>query len=155
MRSVRRLMCCGSVLLATSGVAVGQDASNEAVMKLVKDFVAAEKAYDAASLDRLISDQYVEISPAGEVDAHDRFLSFYAPEKKIAWPPMTISDEHVRMFGSTAVEVMKFTYQMPGANGQTRPMQIRGSFVAQRNAAGWRLIAAQYTGIRPTPPDAH
>lgn len=154
MRAVPVLVGLG-VLAAAGGAAVGQVASSDAVTRLVKEFVAAEQAYDAPALSRLISDQYVEISPAGEVDAHDRFLSFYAPEKKIAWPPMTVSDEQVRVFGNTAIEVVKVTYQMPGANGQTRSLEIRASFIAQREAAGWKLIGTQFTGIRPLPSVAH
>jgi ketosteroid isomerase-like protein len=124
-------------------------AEDTAVQQLVQNFLSAEKAYDAASLSRLISESYVEVSPAGEVDEHDRFLGFYAPEKKTDWPSMSTSDINVRLFGDTAIEVVKFTYQMPGPGGTTRTMEIRGSFIAQKEHGTWKLLGAHYTGIRP------
>jgi ketosteroid isomerase-like protein len=135
----------GAVVSAHALPRVAEDA---AVQQLVQNFLSAEKAYDAASLSRLISESYVEVSPAGEVDEHDRFLGFYAPEKKTDWPPMSTSDINVRLFGDTAIEVVKFTYQMPGPGGTTRVMEIRGSFIAQKERGIWKLLGAHYTGIR-------
>ena len=131
--------------------AVAQDSPQAAVSSLVKRFLAAEQAYDAQSLSQLISDQYVEVSPAGEVDAHDRFLGFYTPNKKTEWPPMQISEEQVRVFGDTAIEILRFTYTMPAPGGGVRPLEIRGSFTAHRENGTWKLLGAQYTGIRPVP----
>lgn len=123
-------------------------ADDAAVQQLVQNFLSAEKAYDAPSLARMISESYVEVSPAGEVDEHDRFLGFYAPEKKTDWPSMSTSDINVRMFGDTAIEVVKFTYQMPGPDGVTHAREIRGSFIAQKEKGTWKLLGAHYTGIR-------
>lgn len=124
---------------------VGEDA---VVKQLVENFLKAEQSYDAASLAHMISESYVEVSPAGEVDEHDRFLSFYSPEKKTDWPQMSTSDISVRMFGDTAIEIVKFTYEMPQPDGGTRSMEMRGSFIAQRENGAWKLLGAHYTGIR-------
>ena len=102
------------------------------VSTLVSHFLQAEQAFDAAALDKLISPQYEGISPAGEVDPHDRFLSFYMADKKIPWPTTTIEDEHTRIFGDTAVDTMKFIYTIPGPDKTTHRLEIRGRFVRQR-----------------------
>ncbi len=141
-----------SLLVAiVSASAVAQDNPQAAVSSLVKRFLASEQAYDAQSLAQLISDQYVEVSPAGEVDAHDRFLGFYAPDKKTEWPPMQTSEEQVRVSGDTAIEILRFTYTMPAPGGGVRPLEIRGSFTAHRENGTWKLLGAQYTSIRPAP----
>ncbi|GAA3768456.1 nuclear transport factor 2 family protein [Terriglobus aquaticus] len=143
-----------ALLLVAASVApmAKAQASPEAEVKtLVQRFFAAEKAYDADALAKLVDPQYFEISPAGELDEHDRFLGFYAPEKKTAWPPMTVSEEKVRVFSDVAVETLKTSYEMPDGNGGTRTRAIRALFVAHRESTGWKLISAQYTGIRPAP----
>ncbi|WP_419803959.1 nuclear transport factor 2 family protein [Terriglobus sp.] len=145
-------VCGGLAVISTAQGMYAQQPAETQVKALVQRFFAAEKAYDAGALTKLIDPDYVEISPAGEVDAHDRFLGFYTPGKKIAWPPMVISEEQVRTFGDTAIETLKTTYTMPDGKGGTRNLDIRGTFVAQQKDGMWRLIGAQYTGIRPVPP---
>ncbi len=126
-----------------------QSSTEAEVSNLVSRFRAAEQAYDPAALAALLSDRYVEISPAGEVDAYDRFLGFYTPDKKVPWPPMSVSEEQVRVFGDTAIDAMKLTYTMPAPDGTTRTLAMRAVFTAQRSAGRWQMIGAQFTGIRP------
>ena len=150
------MKCLQSVMVAAGcavsmSTAVAQSAAVGEVSHLVASFRAAEQGYDAPALAKLISSQYVEVSPAGEVDAHDRFLGFYTPDKKAEWPPMSAGEEQVRVFGDTAIDVLKFTYTMAAPGGATRMMEVRASFVAQRESGTWKLIGAQYTGIRPMP----
>ena len=121
--------------------------------QLVQAFRKAEQDYDVPALTRLISDRFVEISPAGEIDGHDRFLNFYTPDKKIEWPPYTV-DETIRVFGDVAIDIVTFHYSMPGPDGQRRAMDIRSTFTAQNIGGTWKLIQTQHTGIRPAPPAA-
>ena len=150
MRQLRWLLMCGTLLIC-SNVSAQTDPANQ-VRALVKSFYAAEQAYDPNALRGLIDEQYVEISPAGEVDAHDRFLGFYAPDQKTEWPPMTLTDEQVRVFGDTAVEIAKISYAMKAADGTPRTLEVRVTFIAHRVENGWKLLGAQFTGIRPVPP---
>lgn len=138
-----------SAVVSAHAYEVPRPADSAAVQQLVQNFRDAEQAYDAATLSHLISENYVEVSPAGEVDEHDRFLGFYTPEKKIDWPAVAVSDMNVRVYGDTAIEILKFTYQMPGPDGATRAMEIRGSFIAQKKKGTWKLLGAHYTGVRP------
>lgn len=72
--------------------------------------------------------------------------------KKTAWPPFTMKEEPIRVFGDTAVDIVTFHYDMPGPNGLTRSMEIRSTFTAQRTNGVWKLIQSQHTGVRPAPP---
>ena len=148
MKRIKGILAVLMLTAVTSAHAVPRVGEDAVVKQLVENFLKAEQSYDATSLARMISESYVEVSPAGEVDEHDRFLSFYAPEKKTDWPPMSTSDIRVRMFGDTAIEIVKFTYQMPQPDGGTRSMEMRGSFIAQRENGTWKLLGAHYTGIR-------
>lgn len=123
--------------------------AEQEVAKLVRDFQAAEQAYDPAALARLTDARYVEVSPRGEVDERARFLGFYEPAQRKPWPPLAVSDEQIRVFGTTALDVLTLTYTVPGPDGTSRSRAVRAIFVAQRGAQGWRLLGAQYTGIMP------
>ena len=140
-----------SAYLSMAVSAVAQTAPDVAVPALVDKFLAAEKAYDSAALAKLIDAKFVEISPAGEVDEHDRFLGFYTADKKQEWPPMTVTEKHVRVFGDTAIEMVKVSYAMSGPDGKPHQLEIRSVFTAQRKGTEWKLIGAQHTGIRPVP----
>ena len=54
---------------------------------LLNTFVQAQRTFDVSQLNEILAPDYVEISPAGEVDPRAEVLSFYAPEKKVADPP--------------------------------------------------------------------
>lgn len=150
MKRLQMVMLAAGCAVSMS-TAVAQGAAETEVSHLVANFRAAEQGYDAPALGKLISDHYVEVSPAGEVDAHARFLGFYTPDKKAEWPPMSVGEEQVRVFGDTAIDVLKLTYTMAGPGGATRAIEVRASFVAQRESGTWKLLGAQYTGIRPVP----
>ena len=123
--------------------------AEQEVAQLVRDFQAAEQAYDPAALARLTDVHYVEVSPRGEVDERTRFLGFYQPAQRKPWPPVAVSDEQIRVVGATALDVLTLTYTLPGPDGASRTRAMRATFVAQRSAEGWRLLGAQYTGIMP------
>ena len=141
----------GVAVAMWSSQVVAQTGASVAIPALVKNFMAAEQAYDAALLQTMISKQYVEVSPAGEVDSYDRFLGFYAPSEKTEWPPYTVSEETVRDFDGVAIEIAKITYSMKGTDGSTHAMDIRATFVARLEDGRYKLLSAQYTGIRPAP----
>lgn len=145
----------GSLLLVFSSRAQSSSPDERAVAQLVRDFRAAEQAYDPAALARLTDEHYVEISPRGEVDERARFLSFYQPEQpeqRKPWPPLAVSEEQIRVLGPIALDVLKLTYTLPGPDGTSRTQAVRATFVAQRGATGWRMVGAQYTGILPPAP---
>ena len=147
------LLAVGGCLLAHPGHAqTTTSRAEQEVAQLVREFRAAEQAYDPTALARLTAERYVEVSPRGEVDERARFLGFYQPALRKPWPPLAVSDEQIRVFGTTALDVLTLTYTLPGPDGTSRSQAVRATFVAQRSAQGWRLLGAQYTGIVPTAP---
>lgn len=144
---------CG-LLAVTSHAQSPATPAEQEVAQLVRQFQAAEQAYDPAALARLTDEHYVEISPRGEVDERARFLGFYQPELRKPWPPVRVSEEQIRVLGTTALEVLRLTYTLPGSDGTSRTYAVRATFVAQRGATGWRLVGAQYTAIVLAPPAA-
>lgn len=42
----------------------------------------AQRTFDQAAMDRLLAEDYVEVSPVGDVDPRAKVLSFYTPEAR-------------------------------------------------------------------------
>ncbi len=114
-------------------------------------YFRAEAQFDLGALKAVLDPQFVEISPLGEVDEHDKVLSFYAPEQKVAAPPMQFEPYAVRRHGDFAVLSTRATMTV---KEQSRSMTV--GLTARRDADGWKLLSAQYTVLRPkaAPPAA-
>ena len=123
---------------------------------LLRQFTQAQKNYDAAKLDEILAPDYVEISPAGEVDPRAKVLGFYAPEKKSARQGELVSYEldeiTSRIYGDTAIVVARLPFTMKTPDGQTLSRALRCTFVCRKTGGKWRIASAQYTGIRPQTP---
>lgn len=116
---------------------------------LLKTFVEAQRTFDVAQLDDLLAPDYVEVSPAGEVDPRAKVLGFYAPDKKVAdAPPATLDEIATRVTGDTAITIARLTYQMKGPDGASMERSMRCVFVTRIIGTRWKLVSAQYTPIR-------
>ncbi len=121
------------------------------VVQLITAFTRAQHDFDQAQLRKLTDDDYVEISPIGEVDPRDKMLAFYDPAKKVEGPAMTVGDTTVRMAGrDVAIAVTTISYSLPGKDGP-RAVAMRAVFVAVRDGRAWKLASAQYTPVRTKP----
>src|SRR5688572_30216017 len=81
-------------LLLLSGVSVfAQTKDDEALKSLVKQMTAAQANYDATALGKLLTADYIEISPVGEFDSREKVLGFYKPELKPTAEKMTATTE--------------------------------------------------------------
>lgn len=127
----------------------------EEINTLLRGFTEAQKNYDAAKLDEILAPDYVEISPAGEVDPRAKVLGFYAPDKKSARAGELVSyglDEiNTRIYGDTAIVIARLPFTIKTPDGQTATRSLRCTFVCRKTRGKWRIASAQYTGIR-TPP---
>lgn len=162
----RLVLCCTLLLLCfVSSQASSPPTSQgfkfkveEEINTLLRQFTEAQKNYDAARLDEILAPDYVEISPAGEVDPRAKVLGFYAPEKKRERAGELVSYEldeiNTRIYGDTAIVVARLPFTMKSPDGQTMSRALRCTFVCRKTRGKWRIASAQYTGIRPSQPPA-
>jgi hypothetical protein len=135
------------LLVMASGTAIAAPVDDE-LTALVKRHAEAQGSFDVATLKAITAENYVEISPFGEVDPREKMLSFYAPEQKRPSPQLKIDEPLVRVFGDSAVIYTRLSYTM-GAGETARTFAMRAGYVAQLKDGKWLLVSAQYTGIRP------
>ena len=141
-------------VLTAVGVSSAQTGSKDdaALTSLIKQMTAAQVAYDAPALNRILTADYIEVSPVGDVDHRDKVLGFYKPESE---PPgittiVDVSDVSIRNYGKFAVVIVQLNYAVAEIAQPVRSM--RATFVCRSEKGGWKIASAQYTGIRPAQP---
>ena len=53
----------------------------------------------------------------------------------------------MRVYGDVGIQTVKLTYTMAG--GEQRMMSLRATLVAHKRGGEWKMVSAQYTGVRP------
>lgn len=140
----------GSCASLVSPVQAAED-SAKAVTDLVQRFTQAQSAMDVPTLAALTAENYVEISPLGEVDPREKMLTFYVKDDKRSLPIMTVDDISTRLLRDSAVVIARISYSSV-IEGQSRTFSLRSTFVAEKVGAIWKLVSAHYTPIRPKNP---
>lgn len=144
-------------LMLISGISVfAQSKDDEALKSLVRQMTEAQQNYNPAVLDKILTADYIEISPAGEFDPRAKVLGFYKPDLKP--PPEKMSatvetDEFsIRNYGNFAVVITRLNYKITSEGKSLPPRGIRATFICRKEKGVWKITSAQYTGIRPPPP---
>lgn len=119
---------------------------------LVKKLTDAQLAYDSASLDKIFTADYIEISPLGEFDPRAKVLGFYSPEEKAKAGNISgsvdASEYSIRVYKDFAIVITRLNYTMTSEGKQLPPRGIRATFVCRKEKSGWKIASAQYTSIR-------
>jgi len=147
-RRCSKTFCIAGVLACQSITAAQAATPEQSVSELVQRFATAQGTFDRAALEALTAENYIEISPIGEVDPRAKMLSFYVKHDDKLLPAITVDEIMPRVLGNTAIVLAKMSYVMT-VGGQTRTSALRSSFVAQQQGGAWKLVSAQYTPIRP------
>ncbi|MBC3807214.1 nuclear transport factor 2 family protein [Undibacterium seohonense] len=149
-RGIASLPILFASLLSVTAMATAQTGSpypsNEALAMLQKH-VQAQANFDQKTLDAIMHSQYIEVSPAGEVDERSKVLSFYAIENKKQSPVVEVLEPVFRDVAEGKLVIAKLRYKMQ-AGEQTRQFSIRASYMLCKEKADWKVCSAQYTGIR-------
>jgi uncharacterized protein (TIGR02246 family) len=144
------------LLLLSSVSAFAQTKDDAALKSLVKQFTDAQQNYDANTLDKIFTPDYIEISPVGEFDPREKVLGFYKPELKPPVDKMTASTEatdfSIRVYDKFAVVIARLNYTITSDGKPLPPRSMRATIVCKKEKGAWKIASAQYTGIRPPQP---
>ena len=145
-----------SVLLATIALASVQLHAQEAapqqqLLKLVQAYAEAQRDFEPSKIDAIVTRDFYEVSPIGEVDPREKVLGFYLPANKRETPTMEVSEPSIQVFGNTGTILVKLSGTST-VNAEKRNFAFRAGYVAVNEGGKWKLASAQYTGIRPPKP---
>jgi hypothetical protein len=144
--SVALLVPLGALAHAAAPAA----AENTKLTNIVETFSRAQANFDQATLRRLTTTDYLEVSPIGNGDPREAMLGFYAPDKKMAAPSLTVSDPTVVRGDGNAMVLVRLWLAMRGASAEAKPGQMRASFLLCQEGGDWKIAFAQYTPLRST-----
>lgn len=141
-------------LLLFSSISVFAQSKDEAALKsLVKQMTDAQMSYQPEALDKIFAADYIEISPVGEFDPREKVLGFYKPEMKPDSSKMTATveatDFSIRHYDKFAVVITRLNYTRTVGGKTLPPVSMRATIVCRKEKGEWKIVSAQYTGIRP------
>ena len=152
MRLYLTIATLALTLFAAPGEAQNGKASDAPVIALVQAFSDARGRFDAKALDALLTPDYVEVSPRGEIDRRQAVLGFYAADKATPAPPMSLGTQDVRRYGDTAIVIGSVDYAISTSTGGTVKRTVRVTYVERRVSNRWLMASVQYTGVQPATP---
>lgn len=83
------------ILLFSSVSIFAQTKDDAALKNLIKQMTDAQTNFQPATLDKILTADYIEISPLGEFDTRDKVLKFYKPELKPSADKMSATVEAI------------------------------------------------------------
>jgi ketosteroid isomerase-like protein len=132
----------GSALTLVPCVSIaGDTADGKTVAALDTEYQAAVKNNDAATMDRILADDFVVVIGSGKIYTKADLLQM-ARTGRVHYEHQEDSDQAVRVWGDTAVVTAKLW--MKGTDqGKPFDYHIWFSDTYVRTAAGWRYVHGQ------------
>src|SRR5436190_16720703 len=139
-----------ATLIAMTATQAGLSPAERAVVAVVQQLADAQRTFDQAALDRLLTSDYVEVSPVGDVDDRSKVIGFYSADAKAKSPVVSsivIDEPNVRIDGTHAIVIVRQTTNV-GSAGASRAVVMRVTAHLRRIGNDWRIASTHYTGIR-------
>jgi ketosteroid isomerase-like protein len=143
MRLHLTIVTLGLTAITAPGEARNVGSSDAPIIALVQAFSDARSHFDPKALDALLTPDYVEVSPRGEIDRRQAVLGFYAADKATPVPPMSLATQDVRRYGDTAIVIGSVDYTIPTPTGAVK-RTVRVTYVERRVGTRWLMASAQY-----------
>lgn len=146
-------MVAAAALLAATGFAAASPADDQkAVAALDTQYQAAVKANDAATMDRILDDNFILVLGNGTTATKADLLK-EARDKSIAWEHQEeeAGTQTVRVWGDTAVVTAKLWVKgKQGDKSFDRKLWFSDTYV--RTPKGWRYVFGQASLALPPAP---
>ena len=117
--------------------------AEQAVLKLLDNWMDALKGNDVAALERILADDFMIVGSDGSIRSKDQEL---APIKSgdIKFESFTVEGVKVHVYGDTAVVTGVGTYKVT-FKGRTASARERFFDVYQKRKGRWQVIASRQT----------
>ena len=152
MKTMRaQTLLVGLLVAAGSVAAVGDSAVDQkTVAALDTQYQAAVKASDAATMDRILADDFVVVTGTGQIYTKLDLINM-ARTKRVQYEHQEEASQTVRVWGDTAV-VTALLWLKGVDQGKAFDWHVWFSDTYVRTPSGWRYVHGQAS--RPMPPDA-
>jgi ketosteroid isomerase-like protein len=138
----------GAIPLFAGGLSLAQKHENHhEIDQLEDEWRNAVVNSDTKTMDSLLADDYMAITPAGTLRSRDETLKNMSSGNE-HFTSLTITDRKVRFYGTTAVVTSLATIQASTSGGQVVG-DYRYTHVYVRNAQGqWKIVSSEASHVR-------
>ena len=121
----------------------------EPIPEFLTKWTEAERTGDVATLDTLLTDDFVGVGPLGFTLPKDQWLARHQGDD-LTYDTFDLEEVHTRVHGDMALVTARQSAR--GAyRGQPTPQEIRDSLALVRDAGDWRLAGIHMSFIAGTP----
>lgn len=131
-------LALGAAALPVSAETNDQAAVGEAVAKLIKAMLAA----DRATLESLVSDKLSYGHSGGVLESKKEFVDVVS-SKKTVYKSIELSNQTVEIAGNNAIARHHWESESGTGDGKWNVSKIRVLQVWQKEPSGWKLLARQ------------
>jgi ketosteroid isomerase-like protein len=146
MKTERWLRAAGLALAfaIVPGLAAGESAAEieKLVAKLDTEYQAAVKANDAATMDRILAEDFVLITGRGKVFTKADLLE-EARKKSTVYEKQDELEQRVRVFGDHTAVVTALLWIKGTSEGKTTERKLWFSDTYVKTPKGWRYVLGQ------------
>ena len=137
---MQKLLVVVVLLLISAPVAYSQSNTEQAILKLTRDWLAAEERHDRATLLRIIADDFQGTGPMGNTVFKEDVIPLEGSESG----GLAIQAEALkaRMFGDTSV-VTGRGVQKEGSESR----QVRFTVVFAKRGENWQMVAGHLSAV--------
>lgn len=152
MKTKLRLGLIAATFLTSASLLNGQSPAEveKIVAKLDTEYQAAVKANDAATMDRILADDFVLITGRGKTFSKADLLKA-AQDKSTVYEQQDEIEQKVRVWGDTAV-VTALLWIKSTSDGKSSDRKLWFSDTYVRTAKGWRYVLGQASLPLPSEP---
>ena len=151
MRFAMSLLAIGTVLVIDASKSFASASDDEKIVAaLDTQYQAAVKNNDAATMDRILADDFVLVTGRGKTQSKADLLK-EARSKAIVYEHQEDSNQKVRVWGDTAV-VTALLWAKGTEEGKPFEYKLWFSDIYVRTATGWRYLFAQASLPLPKEP---
>jgi ketosteroid isomerase-like protein len=137
-----------ALLAPTLGRAADADAERD-IARLSRQVIDARLKADTKALDALLADDYVGISPSGEVGTKAESLK-RLKDGTFHFDSIEPSEVKVRVYGDAAVLTARGHVKVTN-RGRADTLSVRVTEVYVKHGGTWRCVSAQVTRIAEPP----
>jgi ketosteroid isomerase-like protein len=139
---MRRLSLTAGLLIAVVSPLLAQTkvaSTEEIILQLTRDWLAAEERHDRATLQKIIADDFQATGPRGNTLFKDDVL----PEEgaQSGGLSITTSEVKARVFGNTAVVTAH------GVQKSEEKREVRFTVIFAKRDDRWQMVAGHLSGV--------
>ena len=136
---MKKLLVAVALLVIVAPVAFSQSNTEQAILSLTRDWLAAEERHDRATLLRIIADDFQGTGPMGTTVFKKDVIPIEGSEA--GGLAIQVDDLKARMFGDTSVVTGR------GVSKEGEKGQLRFTVVFAKRGDSWQMVAGHLSAV--------